>query len=107
MENERLALTAMYAAGLCGVLGMVLPWFVLLVHRSAAVAVATALTLAGTVAFLISTTCMPGRYNIRVDLVLLPPLLLVAWLECIALGIWSRRRKTAKPKFESGWPNES
>jgi len=105
MENESLALTAMYAAGLCGLLGVALPWFVLLVRQSAAVVVAVAFTLAGTVAFLISTASMPGRFNIRVDLILLPPLLLVAWLECIALGLWSRRRKRAKPEFESGWPD--
>jgi hypothetical protein len=95
MEHESLALTTMYTAGICGLLGIVIPWLALLVNRAAAAISAGTLAFAATVAFLISNIYMPGHFNIRVDLLVLPPLLLMVWLQCVALSVlamWQRGR---------------
>ena len=97
MDDETLALTAMYVAGICGLMGLILPWAALLVSRAAAAVSAGVLAAAGTVALLISNAYMPGKYNIRVDLVILPPLLLAVWVSCICLSISAIRRRTCVP----------
>ena len=91
MDNERLALTLMWTSMICSLLGFTVPWPVLLVSRAAAAATAGILAVIGTIAFLISNAFMPAEYNIRVDLLIIPPLLLAAWVSFIGLTIWASR----------------
>lgn len=93
MDDESLALTAMYAAGVCGLLGLTAPWLALFVSRMAAAVTAGVLSATGTVAFLVSNVYMPAKYNIRVDLLFLPPLLLASWVVCIGLSAAAVLRK--------------
>jgi len=95
MDSENLALAAMFAAGICGLLGLILPWLGLLVSRTTAAVTAGAFATLGTVALLISNAYMPAKYNIRIDLLILPPLLLAVWLICIGLTVWTIMRRTA------------
>jgi hypothetical protein len=78
-------------------LGLTVPWLALLASRVAAAVAAGVLAAVGTIAFLISNAYMPGKYNIRVDLCFLPPLMLAVWLECIGLSVWALRAKHHGP----------
>jgi hypothetical protein len=107
MENESLALTMMYSAGICGLIGIVLPWLILLANRTAAAISAGILALAATLAFGISNVYMPGHFNIRVDLLILPPLLLIVWLQCLGLSVLALwRRARAAPTTAEPWSDE-
>lgn len=95
-EYPSLAIAAMYGAIICGLASVVAPWIGLLISRRFAAATAGVLAAIGTALFLISNYYMPEHYNIRVDLLITPPLLLVGWLECVGLAIWARRRKSGR-----------
>jgi hypothetical protein len=58
--------------------------------------IAGALALVGTVAFLIEDANMPPNIDIRVDVLILPPLLLV-WLECLGMSIAAALQKPRGP----------
>jgi hypothetical protein len=76
----------MWVAIASGLLGATAPWAVRgFSHRAAALAAAV-LALSATVSFLISTAYMPPKYNIRLDLFVIPPLLLAAWASFVALA---------------------
>jgi hypothetical protein len=100
MSDESLV-TIMYVSATCGLLGLTLPWLALLAGRTAAAVSAVVLAAAGTVAFLISNAYMPEKYNIRVDLVILPPLLVAAWAVCIVLTVLALRRRKLRPTTHS------
>jgi hypothetical protein len=96
MNEESLALTTMYVAGVCGLLGLALPWAVRRASRAAAAGTAGLLAAAGTAALLISNAHMPGKYDIRADLLVLPPLLLAVWVGCIRLSISALRQRSRR-----------
>lgn len=85
MGNAPLALTAMWAAMIFGLLGFIVPWPILLINRAAATITAGVLAVIATIAFLISSVFMPVEYNIRVDLLIIPPMLLAAWASFFSL----------------------
>lgn len=85
MNHETLALTATWVALIGGILGILLPQIFLLFNRTVAAVIAGALALIATVAFIISNIYMPLEYNIRVDIFIIPPLLLLVYVNCIKL----------------------
>jgi hypothetical protein len=108
MNDESLAITMMYAAGVCGLLGLALPWAIRRASEAAAAGTAGLLAAAGTAALLISNAHMPAKYDIRADLLFLPPLLLAAWVGCTRLSIAALRQRSrrtaadAEPRSASG-----
>jgi hypothetical protein len=78
-------------------LALVVPRFALVFNRRAAAAVAEVLTLTATILYSISTRHIPSNVNIRVDVAIMYPLLLVAWLEYTGLtgfAVVNKPRKT-------------
>ncbi len=95
--DDVIAANTLFWAAICGVLALVAAWVALLFSRWAAAGVAGLLTLLGTVMASISSshTHVSNNVNIRPDL-LIYPLLLVAWLECIGLVIFAALKKSRK-----------
>jgi hypothetical protein len=57
------------------------------------------LTLTATILYSISTRHIPSNVNIRVDVAILSPLLLVAWLERIGLTTFAVVKKPRRTGF--------
>jgi hypothetical protein len=94
LESEVVSNTA----GFCflGAIGVALafPWVALALDRGSQTKWTAVLAGLATVLFLTTHLTMPSKYNIRVDLLIFPPLILVAWLQC--LGFWLASDKLAK-----------
>jgi hypothetical protein len=87
MESE---LGYRVAAGgmlLCLLASLFWPWITKTPSRPYQVGRAAGFALAATVLFLVYNWVIPKEYNIRVDLVLLVPALLIAWIQCIILAL--------------------
>ncbi len=91
MRRRNRAEMMMGGAMLSGLAALVAPWLVLLVNRWGAAAAAGVLAVAGTTLFLTTEQDMVGG-NIRIDLIIIPALMLVAWIETVGLGVWAFRR---------------
>jgi len=78
-----------------GLLALVAPWIALVFSRWAAAAVAGVLALTGTILYSICSSHTPSG-DIRVDKVIMYPLLLVAWLECIGLAHFAAAKRPRK-----------
>ncbi len=94
-HDELLARTLFWAV-VSGLLAIVAPWIALLFNRWAAAAVAGVLALASTILYYICTRHIPSSVNIRADVVIMCPLLLVAWLECFGLTGFAAFKKPSK-----------
>jgi hypothetical protein len=93
---DELPVKAFFWAVVSGLLALVAPCIALVFNRWAAAA-AGVLTLTATILYSISTRHIPSNVNIRVDVAIMYPLLLVAWLECIGLtgfAVVKKPRKT-------------
>ena len=101
MNSELLALSTMWGAFICGLAALVAPWFALRISRWVATATAGGLASVGTTLALISNLYMPGKYNIRMDLVVNGFLMLVAWVEFVGLGLWAATAGEAAPYVKS------
>jgi hypothetical protein len=86
--DDVIAANALLWAAVCGVSALVAPWVAMLISRRAAAVVAGLLTLMATIlAYIFNKhNHVDGNVNIRPD-VLLFPLLVVAWLQCIGLAV--------------------
>ena len=95
--DDVIASNTLFWAAVCGLLALVAPWIALLFNRRAAAAVAGLLTLTGTIMASIynSHTQVNSNVNIGPD-VLIYPLLLVAWLECIGLAVFAALKELRK-----------
>ncbi len=87
--DEVFSFRAFQGAVACGLLALVAPWIALWFKRWAAAAVAGVLAFAGTILEFISDRHMSSNVDIRVDLVIILPLLLLAWLECFGLACFA------------------
>lgn len=81
----------------CLLASLVWPWATKKSDRPYQVGRAAGLALAATVLFVVYNLVIPMKYNIRVDLVLLVPALLVIWAQCLILAIVRRQSKTQQP----------
>jgi hypothetical protein len=95
--DDVIAANTLFWAAACGLLSLVAPWIALLLSRRAAAAVAGLLTLTGTILASIfsSHNHVSSNVDIRPD-VLIYPLLLLAWLECIGLAVFAAIKKSRK-----------
>ncbi len=93
--DDVIAANSLFWAAICGLLAIVAPWVALLFSRWAAVAVGGLLTAIGTImAFILNSHAhVSPNVNIRPD-VLIYPLLLVAWLECVGLVVFAALKES-------------
>jgi hypothetical protein len=92
-NEERVVEVAMPGSIVVALLALTLPWLSLLISQRAAAGVAGILTIAATVLFAIAEHYYRPGADIRLDLVIIPPLLLLAWLVFIGLSIWQLRKQ--------------
>ena len=97
--DDLLAGNMFFWAVVCGTLALIAPWIALWFNRWVAAGVAGALALFGTILESISNRHIPSNVNIRADLVIILPLLALAWLECVGLTIFAAL-KSPPPKRE-------
>jgi uncharacterized membrane protein YhaH (DUF805 family) len=96
-SDDVIAANSLFRAAVCGLLALVAPWVALMFSRWAAVAVSGLLTVIATImAFIFNNHAhVSPNVDIRPD-VLIYPLLLVAWLECIGLVVFAALKKSRK-----------
>jgi hypothetical protein len=95
--DDVIATNTLFWAAVCGVFALIAPWVALLFSRWAAVTAAVLLTVIGTI--MASIFCSHAHVSSNVDIrpdLLIYPLLLVAWLECIGLVIFAALKKSRK-----------
>ncbi len=92
MDSESLALITMWLALISGLLTVFMPWLLLTISRPMAYAAATILAFVATTSFLVSNIFMPSSYNIRVDLLIIPVILVCAYGSCVGLIAYTRSR---------------
>jgi hypothetical protein len=97
--HDELPAKAFLWAVASGLLALVVPWIALVFNWWAAADVAGVLTLTATILYSISTRHIPSNVNIRVDVAIMYPLLLVAWLKCIGLTGFAVVKKPRKSGF--------
>ena len=95
-HDEVIAANTFFWAVACGLSALVAPWIALIFNRWAASAGAGVLALAGTILYSACSSHIPSSVNIRADVVIMFPLLLVAWLECIGLAFFAALKKPRK-----------
>jgi hypothetical protein len=88
-DRSWIAIPAMWAAFVFGLLGLVAPWFFLPLGRDTVAVVSGVLAGCCTIAAMISAYTMPGGYNIRVDLVINGFLILACWSLFAGLLLWA------------------
>ena len=89
MESELGYRIAGGAMLLCLLTSLLWPWVTKKPGRAYQVGRAAGFAFAATLLFFVYNWLMPRAYNIRVDLVLLVPSLLIVWVQCAILGIVS------------------
>jgi len=89
MDSEHLATYTMYGAIISSLTSFVASWLALLISRRVATITSGVLAAVGTIMFVTSEYYMPS-FKIRLDLLLIPPLLLMTWLHCAALAAGGR-----------------
>jgi hypothetical protein len=97
--QDELPAKAFFWVVVSGLLALVVPRIALVFNRWAAAAVAGVLTLTATILYPISTRHILSNVNIRVDVAIMYPLLLVAWLECIGLTGFAVVKQPGKTGF--------
>lgn len=99
IDRSVLAEGMMLAALGCSLAALVLPWAVFVFSRRLAAMTAGLLALVGSI--LVATTDQGAvRGNIRMDLIIIPALLLVAWVECA----WMAYLAARQPSHRAGMP---
>ena len=83
-------------AVVCGLSAVVVPWFALLFNRWLAAGLAGGLALASTILYGGISARVSASVDIRADVVIMYPLLTLAWLECIGLAIFASLKKSRK-----------
>lgn len=86
------------------VLALSFPWVALALDRGTQPAWTAAFTVLATLLFAICHFTMPSKYNIRVDLLIFPPLIVAAWIQSLGFGIASRRRSVTTKGLARGQP---
>ena len=90
-ESESISSAAMIGCLFVIPLALAVPWGPKEIRTRAWCALA--LTVVATAMFLVAQLTMPSRYNIRLDILFFPPLLLLAWIQCLVLWRGARREK--------------
>ncbi|MHC5537262.1 hypothetical protein ACYOEI_03380 [Singulisphaera rosea] len=93
MESEELAMQLWGWAMGFGVTAVVVPLIVARFNSRWGAGVAVALSTVATALEYVSNGYMPRRVDIRADIVLIGPLLLIAWGSCLSLLVSAAFRK--------------
>jgi hypothetical protein len=101
IESEFLARAFGLGMLVCLAASFLVPWISRARGRGYRVSRVVWLALAATLLFAAMHFTMPKKYNIRVDLLLVPLLLLAAWLHAGLLGLLSSR-SPSHPTTDSG-----
>ena len=99
IESDILMQASFYGMLACLGASLLLPWISASAGRGYRIRWTAALVLSATLLFLAMQWTMPRKYNIRVDLVICPPLLLIGWVHCAVLALVSssRQPKNVRP----------
>ena len=82
LESPLLMQVSVFAMFACLAASVLLPWTSRMAGSGYRIRWTTALALAATCLFLVSHFTMPRTYNIRLDLIVYPVLLLIIWVHC-------------------------
>ena len=86
IEGEDIATVTMFGAMISGALALVIPWSMLGLGKWPAAYAGGALALLCTIMAAVSAAYMPGKYNIRIDLLINGFLMVVAWARFVSLA---------------------
>jgi len=96
VESELVSNTAGFCFLAAIGVALAFPWVALELDRGVQTKWTAVLSGLATVLFLISHLTIPSKYNIRVDLVIFPPLILAAWVQCLAFwAAWGKVQRLA------------
>jgi hypothetical protein len=82
IESELLTQASALGMLACLAASVLLPWVSRILGRGYRIRWTVALAVAATCLFLVSHFTMPSKYNIRIDLIVFPLFLLIAWVHC-------------------------
>jgi hypothetical protein len=102
IESELLMRASVFGMLACLAGSVLLPWISKVSGSGYRIRWTAALALTATCLFVVSHFTMPRKYNIRMDLLIFPLMILIAWVHCGIVAMISRASRSR----ENGLPTK-